>query len=274
MAYNPIPRKKEASIMLIGLAVALGAMYYLRTCSSTTADYILRPSGGDTIDVAIEYSPLSLYRYCDTLGGFNYDMLRMIATRHNLTLKFHPVVSLPRSLKRIDDNVYDILAADIPATTDFKDRYTFLEPVILDRQVLVQRKDSLTGEPAVKSQLDLAGDTVWIVDGSSVKSRITNLAHEIGDTIYVSFEQEYGPEQLFIMTAVGEIEKAVIPERIAREMAVSYPEMDINTDISFTQFQSWIVSDKRPELRDSLNIWINKFKLSDEYNRLRERYLN
>ena len=30
--------------------------------------------------MAIEYGPLSLYRYDDTLGGFSYDLLRQLAS--------------------------------------------------------------------------------------------------------------------------------------------------------------------------------------------------
>ncbi len=273
MSYKPIKKKNNAIVLLAGLGFALGAMYSLRRCNNH--DLPSRPvaSGGDTIDVAIEYSPLSFYRYDDTLGGFNYDMLRIIAQKHGLTLKFHPIVSLSQSLAYIDDNTYDILAADLPATADFKERYSLLEPVLLDRQVLVQHRDSVTGKPGIKSQLDLAGDTVWIVKGSSVESRITNLGHEIGDTIYMRYEPEYGAEQLFIMTATGEIDNAVVSERVARDMVKDYPMMDINTNISFTQFQSWIVSEKRPSLSDSLNLWISDFKDSGEYDTLVRRYI-
>ena len=182
MPYQPIKKKSNTIVLLAGLGLALGAMYSLRRCGHSDVPPRHVSSGGDTIDVAIEYSPMSFYRYEDTLGGFNYDLLRIIARDHGLTLKFHPIVSLSQSLGYIEDNTYDILAADLPATADFKDNYNLLEPVLLDRQVLVQRRDS-TGEAPVKSQLDLAGDTVWVVEGSSVKSRIVNLGHEIGDTI-------------------------------------------------------------------------------------------
>lgn len=273
MAYKPVKKKNNAVILLLGLAVALGAMFSLRRCASgNDSGSEPKPSGGDTIDVAIEYSPLSLYRYDDTLGGFNYDLLRMIALRHGLTLKFHPVVSLSQSLGYVDSKVYDILAANLPATADFKDRYRFSEPVALDRQVLVQLKDSITGEVKVKTQLDLAGDTLWVVEGSSVKSRIVNLGSEIGDTIYMRYEPEYGPEQLFMMVALGEIDNAVVSENVAEEMGKNYPGVDISTDISFTQFQSWVVGDKRPELADSLDRWIRSFKESDDYLILLKRY--
>lgn len=259
-------------LYLILLIVIVGLFYSLRKCNRSYISDELRPSGGDTLDVAIEYSPISFYTIDDTLGGFNYDLMRMIAERHGLKLKFHPVVTLSKSLQYIENDTYDILAADIPLTAEFKERYAFLEPVLLDKQVLVQLRDS-SGNARVKNQLDLAGDTVWIVDGSSIESRIINLGHEIGDTIYVEHEKLYGPEQLFLMTALGEIKQAVINERVAEAMAKDYPDVDISTDISFTQFQSWIVSNKRPEMRDSIDKWIKEIKLTPEYKELEKRYL-
>ncbi len=88
-----------------------------------------------------------------------------------------------------------------------------------------------------------------------------------------SMRSFYGPEQLFLMTALGEIKQAVINERVAEAMAKDYPDVDISTDISFTQFQSWIVSNKRPEMRDSIDKWIKEIKLTPEYKELEKRYL-
>ena len=261
------------AVYVIMLCIAVLAMCGLHHCSlSADGDGKTVSSGGDTIDVAIEYSPLSFYTYNDTLGGFNYDLLKLLASKHGLTLKFHPVVSLSNALSHIEDNTYDILAAELPVTAEYKDKYELLEPVLLDKRVLVQLKDTLTGDVRVKSQLDLAHDSVWIVDGSSVKGRIDNLSREIGDTIYIKSDPEYGSEYLFIMTALGEIKQAVISERVAKAMADEYPQVDVSTGISFNQFQSWVASKRRPELKDSLNKWIKEIKLTPEYKDLEERY--
>ena len=246
---KPLKLKIGSTAVYVGLlAMVILSMCFLHKCSAS-AEHEADPisSGGDTIDVAIEYSPLSFYTYEDTLGGFNYDLLKLLASRHGLVLKFHPVVSLSNDLKRIDDNTYDVLAAELPVTAEYKDRYDLLEPVLLDKRVLVQLKDSATGDVRIKSQLDLAHDSVWIVDGSSVKGRIENLGREIGDTIYIKSDPEYGSEYLFLMTALGEIKQAVISERVAKTMSDEYPQVDVSTGISFHQFQSWVASNRRPE---------------------------
>ena len=99
-----------------------------------------------------------------------------------------------------------------------------------------------------------------------------NLAHEIGDTIYVNEENTYGDEQIIIMVAKSEIDFAVCDETIAREMSKHYPEIDFSTDISFTQFRSWALRLTSPLLLDSLNIWLKDIKKSPEFQKLKTKY--
>ncbi|MBD5284791.1 MAG: transporter substrate-binding domain-containing protein [Bacteroides sp.] len=268
-----MPQKKNVLPLLGGLGVALTLMYTLGNCARGSSAAADGNSGGDTIDVAIEYSPLSFYQYDDTLGGYNYDLLRLLARDHNLVFNYHPVTAVSKPLEKLENGDYDLLVADIPATTELKEQYTLLEPVLLDKQVLVQRKDP-KGNVKIKSQLDLAGDTLWIVAGSSIEKRINNLAKEIGSDINIKHEDEYGAEQLFIMTALGEINNAVVNERVARELIDKYPNVDISTDISFTQFQSWLTSKANPALADSINKWLVDLKKTDEYQMLVEKYLS
>lgn len=247
-------------------------MYMLKTCSYKKNQTSNIPSSGDTIDVAIEYSPLSLYTYDDTLGGFNYDLIRKIATDHNLYLKFHPIVSLTDATSKLEKGLYDILIAEFPLTSEFNNKYLFTIPIYLDRQVLVQRIDSTTPNRLIKSQLDLAADSIWVVANSPITHRITNLAHEIGDTIYIISDSTYAAEQLFIMTAIGDIKQAVINEKVAKKLAKKYPYIYISTDISFTQFQSWLINKNDSVLCDSLNSWIAIIKQTEYYKLLESKY--
>lgn len=261
------------AIYLLLLFVAIGLMIMVKTCSYDSDILGDKSSGGDTLDIAIEYSPMSLYRYNDTLGGFNYDLIRDLTARHNIDVKFHPIVSLTEALDRLNAGKYDILIAEVPSTTDLKERFLFTDAIYLDKQVLVQRIDSVTRRPKIKSQLDLADDTVWVVANSPLETRIANLSEEIGDTIYVRADSLYSAEQLFILTAVGDIKQAVVNERIAKLMAKDYPQVDINTNISFTQFQSWLLNKNDSILCDSLNSWLSKYKLTPPYKSLETKYL-
>ncbi len=258
-------------IYLILLTIVICTMVMLRRCDNRSLG--LASSHNDTLDIAIEYSPLSLYTYNDTLGGFNYEIITEIAKQHNLSVKFHPIVTLQKALNGLHTSQYDVIIADIPRTEEIQKQYLLTEPTFLDKQVLIQRKDSISGKAKIKSQLDLAQDSVWIVAGSPIKKRISNLSEEIGDTIYVCEEPIYASEQLFLMVAIGDIKYAVINEQVAKAMKPDYPHVNINTDISFTQFQSWILNQNDSTLCDSLNRWIKTFKTTENYRNLKHKYL-
>lgn len=257
-------------ILLLAAAVAL--MWALRLCSQPGPYANFRPAGGDTIDVAIEYGPMSLYRYDDTLGGFAYDLLRLMSDSSDVAFKFHPVTSYANALPHLAAGNYDLLVAHIPATTATDTTlYAFTVPVMLDRQVLVQRRDSL-GKVAIKSQLDLAGHHVSVAAQSPAAARLRNLASEIGDTIYVREDPDYGDEQLVILTATGDIACCVVAESTARSLRDSFPELDISTAISFTQFQAWLTARKNADLRRRIDSLITATKATPAYPSLLHRY--
>ena len=262
-------KRGQMIIYLILLAVVVGCMVALSFCDKPIVDAQSSPSGGDTLDIAIEYSPVTYYTYDDTLGGYNYDLLRMISDSVGCPMKFHPVVTLEKALAGLDDGRYDIVVAQFPMTAGDTARFAFTEPIFIDQQVLVQRR----GSQAIHSQLDLAGDTVWVVKGSPMIQRIANLSREIGDTIYVHVDELYGPEQLMMMVSSGEIRYAVVNRSIARAMASVLPNLDRSVAISLSQFQSWMVSKDRKSLCDSLNLWHNQVKRDTAaYLGLQRRY--
>lgn len=259
--------------MLIGLlAAAIVLMVLLKTCSTHVADEGgPRPSGGDTIDVAIEYGPLSLYRYDDTLGGFAYDFIRRLEAENDLPVKFHPVMTLAEALEGIDRGYYRMAVAAMPLSASLRRDYLSTVPVFLDRQVYVQMSGD-SGRVEVKTQLDLACRTVHVMAGSPVVERLHNLSSEIGDTIYVVEDPDYGNEQLFILAATGEIPGAVVTERTAKALAGDYPDADISTAVSFTQFQSWLLGRNDTILLHRIDSLINAAQSKKYFKQLERRY--
>lgn len=266
-----MPKKGNPMIYIVLLVVIISLMAVLHKCSNQGSRSNANEVGGDTLRVAIEYSPLACYTYCDTLGGFCYDAVRMMSGIAHRGVKFYPLVQLEDALAGLNDGLYDMLVAQFPVTKESRDQFLFTDELYLDRQVLVQRSDSL-GATAVKSQLDLAGKTLYVIKGSPMRDRIESLAREIGDSIYVAEDADYGPEQLFMRVAAGEINFAVINESIAREMASRYPGIDISTGISFSQFQSLIIKKDNQELCDSVNSWLRTLKQQPQFTTLLSRY--
>lgn len=266
---QPIKGRLPLYGLLLLMAIAIMAM--LKHCSHGDVPVESSKSGGDTLDVAIEISPIALSTRADTLGGFYYDLMRIIASKENRPVKFIPFSQIESALGGLAEGRYDIVISDLPITTAMREKFLFTDPIALDREVLVQLKDSISGTPPAKNQHDLRGDTVWIPAGSPFRDRLINLSHEIGDTIYVMESPDYASEQLVMLVAIGDLPRAVVNERIAQSLAKRYPRLDLSVDISFTQFQSWAVNKNQQPLLDSLNTWLKRHEADTEI--LRKRYL-
>lgn len=261
-----VPR---GSIILSLALIAVSTIVTVRTCSTPTAQhgYEYVRGSGDTINVAIDYSPMSLYRYGDSLAGFNYEMMKEMAAMYGDNVKFYPIASVNEALDDLKKGKYDVVISDLPVTEPRRESFRFTEPVYLDKQVLISL------DSTVRSRLDLAGKEVWVLEGSPAAERLCNLSREIGDTIILRHDSIRSAEQLFMLTAMGKVPRAVINEAKAVHLAKDYPEVDISTPVSFTQFQSWVVGKDNPRLADSLDAQIRRFKSTPEYKALIERYL-
>lgn len=258
------------SIIIIVLA-ALGATRRCGTGDSTLSEKYSRP-GGDTLAVAIEMSPLTYTLRDDTAAGFDYQIIKDITASHGVPARFYPVAQLDKAFQGLYDGEYDLVVASIPATAKLKKYFPMTDAVYLDKQVLVQCTDTIHG-PRITEQKQLMGDTVWIASGSPFRTRLRNMAAEIGDSIYIESSPKYSSEHLAILTALGEIKQAVVNEAVARHIARQYPNLDISTAISFNQFQCWAVAPGDSALLDSLNTWLGQFKETPAFRALADKYL-
>lgn len=273
---RPLPEPKKKMVWLyLGLllvAVALVLLLHRPARQNGTGPVAPAPggSGGDTLDVALLYGPMSYYIYGDTLGGYNYDLLRLVSRRQGVPMKFWPVNSLDDALGLLASGRYDMLAS-LPEDAAFKGRLLFSEPLFLDRQVLVQRKGA-DGSLAVNSALDLARDTVHIEKGSPIAGRIANLCREIGDTIYVAEHSDLSSELLTLKVQSGQMRYAVVNERIAKPLTDKFANLDISSPISFTQFQSVVTAPGDSALLRRLDTWLRQASATPEARVLRNRY--
>ena len=254
------------------LVVVVGIMAWLRPKSEYHPRSFEEIKADGVLRIVTDYTPLSYYLQGDSLTGFDYELARMVGQRSGLAIEITPEVNLSKSIEGLERGQYDIIARQLPVTSEIKEELAFTVPIQLNRQVLVQRKDNPSHKNRIRNQLDLARETLYIVSDAPTRLRINNLAREIGDTIYIQEEETYGAEQLIMMVATGEIEFAVCDKAIAQQMSKDYPQLDCNTDISFTQFQSWALRKNDSILLDSLNKWITDIQQEDRYKKLYDSY--
>lgn len=271
--------KKDKLIYLSGGIIIL--LVILRLCSHhedhpefTPRDYpdIVR-SG--ILRAVTEYNSISYHADKDSISGFDYELLSAFAKAKNLQLEITPEMSFENRLKGVSEGRYDLIATGTTVTTRSKDSLSFTHTLLLSKQVLVQRKlekgkDSLY----IHNQLELGGKILHVVKGSPALLRLHNLINEIADTIYIQEIEQYGPEQLMAMVSGGDIDYAVCDENIARANLGLYPNLDIDTDISFTQFYAWGVAKHAPVLLDSLNVWLDQYMKSEDYQKLYKKYFH
>ncbi|HJA87204.1 MAG TPA: transporter substrate-binding domain-containing protein, partial [Candidatus Parabacteroides intestinavium] len=207
--------------------------------------------------VMMEYNPSDYYVEDDTILGFQYELCQAIARLSGMEVQIHLEMSLEKSFEMLDQQQVDVIARNIPITSESKETHLFTDPIILNKQVLVQRTAKANqGQSPIRNQIHLGKKKLYIPKNSPALLRIKNLEHEIGDTIYIEEDELYSDEQLIIQVAKGDIDFAVCNQQNAERMAKQYPEIDIQTDISFTQLQSWAVRMESPILLDSLNHWL------------------
>ena len=265
---------------LVPVIIILALIFTFRYCGKQEKplghprDYAAIAKEG-ILRVATEYNSISFYVDGDTISGFHYELIQAFARDKRLKAEITPVMSFEERLKGLSEGRYDVIAYGILATSKLKDSLLLTSPIVLNKQVLVQRKENGENDSLyIRNLLVLALRTLHVVIGSPSILRFQNLGNEIGDTIYIKEIEKYGPEQLISLVAHGDIDYAVCDESIARAVADSLSQIDINTAISFTQFYSWAVSKQSPVLLDSLNTWLDKFQKKSEYQKIYKKYYN
>lgn len=275
MGINRISTRISTKTTALYLLLLTGVLVLMAAIDRCQAPSVLAPvqkghSGGDTIDAAVVYGPLSYCLRGDTLAGFNYEMLLAMQQGLGRPVRMHPVSSRGDALARLKAGQYDLLAS-LPADNELKSEWLTTEPVYLDRMVLVQLTDSL--HTPVTSALDLAGDTIHVEAGSSAVLRLRHLSTEIGAQVYIAEEPGLSEEYLAMKVGSGEWRYAVIRHQTARRMAAGYPGLHYETPISFTQFQVWVLRPDDTALKSTLDTWLRQFATTDSARVLNERYL-
>lgn len=262
-------------ICLLGIVLVMMALLYSYLQSKEPLpprDYPEIKEEG-ILRVMMEYNPSDYYVEDDTILGFQYELCQAIARLSGMEVQIHLEMSLEKSFEMLDQQQVDVIARNIPITSESKETHLFTDPIILNKQVLVQRTAKANqGQSPIRNQIHLGKKKLYIPKNSPALLRIKNLEHEIGDTIYIEEDELYSDEQLIIQVAKGDIDFAVCNQQNAERMAKQYPEIDIQTDISFTQLQSWAVRMESPILLDSLNHWLDTLKKNGLYDKVYNRY--
>ena len=259
-------------ILLVITIVMMGGLIYVRENTVVTRDYPeIRKEG--VLRIVTEYDRLGYFVSGAQIEGFQYELCKAIAGFSGLEVFIYIDMSFENSFEGLQTNYYDVVARNIPTTSELKEAWLFTDPIVLNKQVLIQRtKAHNNGIEPIRNQLDLAEKTLHIPESSPALLRLRNLQHEIGDTIYVVEEALFSSEQLINMVAQGDINFAVCDLQVALASEKEHPGIDIKTDISFTQLQAWAIRKTSPALLDSLNHWLQLIRETGQFEQIYRQY--
>ncbi|MDR1653796.1 MAG: transporter substrate-binding domain-containing protein [Prevotellaceae bacterium] len=256
--------KLKKSIVLL---LMIGGLLFVGLLANVFLKKAIRHN---TLIVVIDSGqPLYTERY-DSIFGLQYEIVRTFADSAKMELDVLRKNDLKQSIDLLRARKCDIVAVPIPTTTEYIDHVAFTVPLLFERQVLVQRKDSV-GQ-VLKKQYELANDTIMLPTNSPQIQRIRNLSDEIADTIFISEIPNLSPEQLVAEVANGTYKYTICNERLAKKMQKQFDNIDCSMPVGFVQSYSWAVNIENQKLLTKLNNFLETFIKSDTYKAIHEKY--
>lgn len=253
------------------IAIFVFAMSIARDCSRLSYQPQEGFSGLDTLDIGLIYGPGSYYIYEDSLGGINQKIAEAYSRDTGIPIKIWPINDAALGFEKLESEAFDILAS-LPLDNYIKKRFPVSESVFLDRLVLIQLADSISGDTPVNSSLDLNGKEVFVSPGSSAINRLQNLSEEIGGNITITEDPDMSDELICLQVASGRKQLAMVNERVAREIAKNYPLLKFDSTVSFTQFQVWVFNPSDSVEAKKFDVWLDTFSTSPAYREILDNF--
>jgi len=222
------------------------------------------------------YGATNYFIYRGTFMGFEYDLLSQLAAEWGVKLEVRVTRDMDNIINMLNSGEGDIIAANITVTKEKTKEFDFTDHFLLNRQVLIQRsRDPATNESfvPVRNLIELIGREIHVRKGSPYHARLKNLSEEIGGEIkIVNVPGDVTTEELIEQVSEGKIRFTVADEPLAAINRLYYPNIDIETPISFPQRISWVVRKKSPGLKKAINSWIARIKSNGTLDAIYGKY--
>jgi membrane-bound lytic murein transglycosylase F len=226
-----------------------------------------------------DYNSTDYFIYRGQPLGYQYDMMQDLADHMNIKLQVVVSNNLEETFTCLRMGDCDLIAMNLTVTRYRRNQVEFIVPHGQTRQVLVQRKPenwekmspSQVDRALIRNQLDLARKKVYVHHNSAYYRRMLNLAEEIGDTIEIIDVPE-DVETLIMLVADGQIDYTVCDENVALVNQTYYPNLDIQTAISFPQNLAWAVNSEATELKKVIDEWLSQYRKSTRYAVIYNKY--
>jgi membrane-bound lytic murein transglycosylase F len=227
------------------------------------------------------FNAYSYFIYKGRTMGFEYEMLQRFAKRLGVDVEIKISKNINEMFELLDDGEGDLIAFNLTVTKDRLEDYDFTNYLNITNQVLVQRKpenwrrmnSDQINKSLIRNPIDLEGKVIFVRKGSAYKSRLENLSNEIGGHIEIIEAQDtVSIEDLMEKVAKGEINFTVSDDNVAALNQEFYPNLDIETQLSFPQKVAWAVRKGSTDFLQELNSWLDEIKKTNDFYVIYDRY--
>ena len=264
---------KKQSLIAIAVSVVLVIIIAIWVIVAHQARDLDDVMDDKTLRVVTEYSSIGYFVEDNQIKGFQYELIKRFADSLGLSLDFTVEPDLQKSIAGVNNGDYDLIMRTLPVTLELKKELNFSEPLIKSQLVLVQRinKKDKDSSP-IRGAMDLDSITIYVTPNSPYLMRLKHIEEELGIVIFTKSIPDVDTELLMAMVARGEIDYTIADEFTARFSQSFYPELDIDTQMGFKQFQAWGFSKHSPKLQNAVNSWLKEFTQTKAYRDLYRTY--
>jgi membrane-bound lytic murein transglycosylase F len=224
------------------------------------------------INVLTLSGSMSYFIYKGEEMGYQYELIKDFADANHLRLNLILAENEIRLQKMLEEGRGDLIAYNVPITTEGKEKFFYCGRETINEQVIVQRSNR--GDTLLKDVTELIGKEIWVIHNSLHYNRLNNLNNELGGGIIIRIVEEdtISVEDLIKRVSGGEIPYTVSNLDMAKLNKTYHANINIALKISHPQRSAWAVKKNTPELAQAIDEWFENNSNTPKYRAIIKRY--
>lgn len=217
--------------------------------------------------VVTRNAPTTYYEGRDGLAGFEYEMVSTFARELGVKPRFIIKDSLAEMLDLLERGAADLAAAGLTHTDGRDDKFLFSVPYQFVTQQVVCRR----GGKRPRGVEDLVEINLTVPARSSYAEYLQQLS-AVHPSLRWTEDPRADTEELLERVWLKQLDCTVADSNIVAINRRYYPELVVRFDLSPPQPLAWAMPASAHDLTDAVNQWLERFKASDGFRDLLDRY--
>jgi membrane-bound lytic murein transglycosylase F len=263
--------------VLLGLAVVAIAFFITRNLyhrEEAKKDALRRIRERGCLIALTDQNTLNYFIYRGEPMGYQFELLQSFARYLGVPLRIIASNDITRLNYYLNNKAADLMALNLPITSEGRRTVRFSAPFGETRLVLVQRKTPANAPEErrmVTSLKEFPADTVYVRKNPSLASLYHMFYKNTGKKAILKEVPDITQEELIRRVSAGTVRFAICQENVAMLYHRYYSNLDISL-LAFPLFSyGWGVDRSSDSLRTEVDAWLAEQKKSGE---LKQTYLD